>query len=99
MTGGYFNISGSSDFNLYNVGGTSGGFSNTSSPNSEGFMAEIAYLPFSHGGPSVWPWFNTRIGLQYTLYTKFDGSSRNYDGAGRNARDNNTVFLYALTAF
>lgn len=99
LTGEYFDISGNSDFNLYNIGGTSGGFSNTSSPNSRGFMAEAAYLPFSHGGPSIWPWFNTRIGLQYVYYTKFDGSSSNYDGAGRNAHDNNTLFLYALTAF
>jgi hypothetical protein len=36
------------------------------------------------------PWLNTRFALQYVAYTKFNGSKLNYDGAGRNASDNNT---------
>jgi len=35
-----------------------------------------------------------RVGTQYTAYDKFSGGSRNYDGFGRNASDNNTLFLY-----
>jgi hypothetical protein len=99
LTGGYFNLSGSKDFNLYNINGTSGGFSNVSSPNSDGFTAEIAYLPFSNGGPAFWPWANGRIALQYTAYNRFDGAKTNYDGSGRNARDNNTIYLYAWGVF
>ena len=37
--------------------------------------------------------------LQYVAYTMFNGASHNYDGFGRNAGDNNTVFLYAWMAF
>lgn len=42
---------------------------------------------------------NIRIGAQYTAYGKYQGASDNYDGAGRNASDNNTLFLYAWFAF
>jgi hypothetical protein len=71
----------------------------TGSPNSGGWITEIAYLPFSYGGPSLWPWMNMRIGLQYTLWDKFDGASTNFNGAGRNAHNNNTIFVYAWTMF
>jgi hypothetical protein len=59
----------------------------------------VAWLPFSKGGPSLWPWLNARIGLSYTLYNEFDGASTNYNGAFRNASDNNTTFVYAWLAF
>lgn len=88
----YFNISGTTDATL-NSG------SNNGSPNSDGWTFEANYLPFSHGGPSFWPWLNFRLGLQYTLYNHFNGGTTNFDGAGRNASQNNTLYLYALTAF
>ncbi len=40
-----------------------------------------------------------RVGVQYTAYSKFNGASDNYDGFGRNARDNNTLFLYVWGAY
>ena len=40
-----------------------------------------------------------RIGAQYTAYNKFNGATDNYDGFGRNARDNNTIFLYVWAAY
>jgi len=88
----YFNISGTPDATLYS-------FSNNGSPNSDGWIFEANYIPFSNGGPSWWPWLNTRIGLQYTLYNHFNGGTTNFDGAGRNAGQNNTLYLYALIAF
>ncbi|WP_296446529.1 cytochrome C [Rhodoferax sp. UBA5149] len=42
---------------------------------------------------------NIRIGAQYTAYGKFQGATDNYDGAGRNASDNNSLFLYAWFAY
>ena len=45
------------------------------------------------------PQQNIRIGAQYTAYNKFNGASNNYDGFGRSARDNNTLFLYAWLAY
>jgi hypothetical protein len=40
-----------------------------------------------------------RLGLQYTAYNRFEGASSDYNGAGRNARDNNSLFLYAWVAY
>jgi hypothetical protein len=91
LTAGRFSIGGTADPRLY---GTV-----TGSPNSAGWITEIAYLPFSYGGPSFWPWLNMRIGLQYVLYNKFDGATTNINGAGRNAHNNNTIFAYAWIMF
>jgi len=40
-----------------------------------------------------------RVGVQYTAYSKFNGASSNYDGFGRNAVDNNTLFFYVWGAY
>ena len=40
-----------------------------------------------------------RIGAQYTSYSKYNGASTNYDGLGRDAKDNNTLFLYVWGAY
>jgi hypothetical protein len=77
---GYFNTSGSEDSNV-------GGFTNK--PNSEGFIAQLEYLP----------WYNTKFALQYVLYNKFDGSKLNYDHNNRNAADNNTLYLLVWLNF
>lgn len=45
------------------------------------------------------PWLNVKLGLEYTLYTKFDGSTSNYDGLGRNASDNNLLYAYLWVTF
>jgi len=85
LTGQYFSTWGSSDATLYS--GLASGFS----PNTEGFIAEIAYIPFIDSRAPGWPWFNARIGLQYVGYTKYDGTT-----VGASA--NNTLFLYAWIA-
>jgi hypothetical protein len=91
LSAGRVAIGGTTDATLY---GTA-----TGSPNSAGWIFELAYLPFSHGGPSFWPWLNFRIGLQYTHWTKFDGATTNIDGIGQNANANNTLFVYVWTMF
>jgi hypothetical protein len=74
--------------------------STTGSPNSSGWVFDLAYLPFSKGGPELWPWFNGRIGITYTHYDKFDGSTNNVDMIpGLKASGNDTVFLYTWFAF
>ena len=60
-----------------------------SSPNSTGWATELDYLP----------WQNVKLALQYVGYTKFNGASNNYDGLGRNASDNNTLYFFAWLAF
>jgi hypothetical protein len=90
---GYFQVDGNTDAGLY------GSTSANNSPNSAGWIGEIDYMPFNHGGPGFWPWLNAKIGLQYIYYTRFNGGTSNYDGAGRNATDNNTLYLFAWVAF
>jgi hypothetical protein len=90
---GYFQVDGNTDAGLY------GATSANNSPNSAGWIGEIDYMPFNHGGPSFWPWLNGKFGLQYIYYTRFNGATTNYDGAGRNAADNNTLYLFAWLAF
>ncbi len=58
-------------------------------PNTVGVTPELFWTPVQ----------NIRVGLQYYAYSKFDGASTNYDGAGRNAKDNNTAFLYVWGAY
>ena len=62
---------------------------NALTPNSNGWMAEIAYMPFGASKAPGWPWLNARIGLQYIYYNKFDGTTIA-------AQDNNTLFLHSL---
>ena len=93
LSAGYFDVSGSADSGLYNAN------SATNSPNGNGLVFDLAYLPFSHGGPSLWPWANARIGISYTQYLKLYGGTSNFDGGGHNAKDNNTTFLYTWIAF
>ncbi len=78
---GFFDITGSSDANLYAAAPATGSLNN--SPNSRGEIFEVNYLP----------WLNAKLQLQYTVYSKFNGASTNYDGAGRNASDNDTLYL------
>jgi len=40
-----------------------------------------------------------RVGLQYTGFNKYNGSTNNYDAFGRNARDNNSLFVYVWASF
>jgi hypothetical protein len=60
-------------------------------PNSNGYVFELAYMPFGMSKAPLWPWFNARIGAQYIYYNEFDGDRVH-------AHDNNTFFLYAWFA-
>jgi hypothetical protein len=85
LTAQHFNTWGSPDTGLY------GGFASGFSPNSDGWIAEIAYIPFVSSQAPGWPWFNARVGVQYTWYNKFDGTT-----VGASA--NNTLFVYLWLA-
>ena len=87
FTVGYFSTTGSTDATLYAPAPITG--SSTGSPNSQGVIGELTLMP----------WLNTRFALQYVAYAKFNGSKLGYDGAGRNASDNNTLYLLAWLAF
>jgi len=109
---GYFNISGSHDCFLYGSGANPtcspvnfGSFNNSavSSPNGDGLILDLAYIPFSKGAPFPYSKWNVRLGLQFTDYLHLYGGTNNFDGLnlGRthNAAGNNSVFAYAWFAF
>jgi hypothetical protein len=89
FSAGYFNTWGNADATLY---GTTNG-----SPNSNGWTADVAYLPFSKGGPDLWPWFNARIGVLYTHFDRLDGAGNSIPGA--KASNNDSVLLYTWLNF
>jgi len=86
-TFGWFNTTGTSDLGLFPSGAVSGNFNGD--PRGSGYIANFTY----------WPWQNLLLGAQYTGYTRFNGAANNYDGAGRNANANNTIYLDAKIIF
>ncbi len=85
-----FDITGSSDAALY---------ANTGKPDSAGWTFQADYTPWGKDGAPFGPYVNARFFVQYTMYNKFDGASSNYDGAGRSASDNNTLYFGTWLAF
>jgi hypothetical protein len=85
--GQFFSNGGASDPVLYAAAPLSG--SNNGSPGTNGYIAQFAY----------WPILNINLNLNYAGYTKFNGASVNYDGAHRDASDNNTVYLALWVSF
>jgi hypothetical protein len=66
------------------VSGNLSGNPGTRGFNYEGFWTPVQYV---------------RVGVQYTAYNKFNGASSNYDGFGRNPKDNNTLRFYVWAAY
>lgn len=58
-------------------------------PATSGFTYEAFWTPVQY----------VRVGMQYTSYSKFNGATSNYDGLGRDAKDNNTLFFYVWGAY
>ena len=91
-TFGFFHTWGSEDPILY-------GGNRTMNPDSTGLMFQVDGTPFGAAGSPFGPRFNMRVGIQYTLFTQFNGSSNNWDGLGHNASDNNTVRIFSWLAY
>lgn len=87
LTAGYFNTWGTADPILYAPADLSG--STNGDPKSDGYIFQVAY----------WPWQNIDFTAQYMGFLKFNGAATNYDGAGRNASDNNSTYVTAWFIF
>jgi len=94
---GLFDISGGTDLTRYGAAPLSG--SNNGSPDTRGYTLQFECVPL--GKMQSWgrPWVNLRVGLQYTGYLHFNGGTSNYDGFGRSASQNNSLFLFSWMAF
>jgi hypothetical protein len=90
---GVFNLTGSTNTaNLsLNPGPSAGQVDGnvTGSVATRGLTLEAFWTPIQY----------VRIGAQYTAYSRFNGASKNYDGFGRNASDNNSLFVYTWLAY
>ena len=84
---GYFSTDGDTDPLLYPADSLDG--SRTGSPDSSGFILQANYLLKE----------KYKFAIQYTIYDKFNGADNNYDGSGRDASDNNTLYLLAWLMF
>jgi len=84
----YFWTRGNRDELRYNTGEPVFG-SMTGRPDTDGWLLELNYLPVPY----------LKLALRYTGYTQFNGGSNNYDGFGRNAGDNNSLFFLAWLLF
>ena len=82
----FFNTTGSGDATLYGTDPVSGA---ALSPSTSGVVWELDWNPF--GKSWVDPEKNLRLGLQYTTYNKFAGSSTGASG-------NNSLYVYLWTA-
>jgi hypothetical protein len=87
-----FDVGGSSNSVQYAPAPLSG--SANGAPDSRGYTLQLEYIPFGKADSPGRPWLNVRLGLQYVGYLKFNGGTSNYDGFGRAASDNNTLFAY-----
>jgi len=93
-------------FGLYGPGAGTG--SRVGKPNSDWWIFELDYIPW-------WKQFVTKVTLQYTVYSRFNGSRSLYDGNGanpdagtvadtfpfgrRNASFNNSLYLLVWQTF
>lgn len=84
----YFQTRGDTDALRYSTGEAVMGSAN-GSPNSKGWVAELNFLPRQ----------DIKLALRYTAYTQFNGAGNNYDGFGRNASDNNSIYLLSWLLF
>ncbi len=80
VTASYFNMAGTTDSALYSPAAVTG--SRSGSPNTAGYIFQGSY----------WPDQNIDLTIAYNGFSRFNGSGANYDGSGRNAADNNTVY-------
>ncbi len=81
FTGAGFSTTGTADPILYATTPVTGSL--LGSPNSSGLIGQVGF----------WPKQNIEVSAAYTAYTKFNGASQNYDGFGRNASANNSVYI------
>jgi hypothetical protein len=68
-------------------------------PNSDAIILQADWVPFGKADSWGAPFVNMRFGIQYVIYPQFNGGGDNYDGSGRKASANNTLYLFAWMIF
>lgn len=93
----WFNTTGSGDATLY-PGSQDDGSGNqvpiplsgsiANNPGTRGWIPEVFWIPHQQ----------IRIGAQFFKFKRYNGAATNYDGTGRNAKGNDTLFIYLWAA-
>jgi len=86
-TAGFFDVTGTADPLLFASAPVAG--SANGNPQSAGYLLNLSW----------WPQQNIDLAFQYTGYTRFNGAATNYDGLGRNANGDNSLYLLARFVF
>jgi hypothetical protein len=86
-TAGFFDVTGTRDSTMFVPAAVTG--SANGSPQSNGYILNASW----------WPQQNVDLAVQYTGYLRFNGAQTNYDGSGRTASANNTVYVLARFVF
>ena len=94
---GAFYTNGSANHLMFQPGPVNGSAAGT--PTGSGYTVAFEWVPFGKFGSFASPWLNMRLGVQYRGYWRFNGGNTNYDGFGRSANDNNSLFVYSWLAF
>jgi len=76
-----FSTTGNADAILFAPAPVTGSL--TGSPNSNGYIVQAGF----------WPQQNIELSAAYTGYGKFNGASDDYDGSGRSASANNSIYV------
>lgn len=97
ITESYNEIDGTADPLLYPAGPITGNANGK--PNTTGWTTELDYYLYNNGGPAWLPWLNAKFFVEDTIYPRFNGAAANYDGAGRSAGANDTLFSGVWVAF
>lgn len=84
----YFRTTGNNNAIAYDTGDDLTESAN-GSPNARGWIPELNYFPVQ----------NVKLALRYTKFQQFSGASTNYNGNGRNASDNDTIYLLGWFLF
>lgn len=84
LTAGYFDVRGNNNAALWGTG--------SGSPNSSGYLIQADWAPFGKSDSWLAPNLNLQLGLKYTYYSKFDGTSTG-------ATDNNTFSVFSWLSF
>jgi hypothetical protein len=79
-------VNGSNDARLY---GANTAMTGGVGPRAASLTGEVVFNP----------WLNWKLGAQYIHYFSFNGATTNYDGNGRDASHNDTLYVYAWLAY
>jgi hypothetical protein len=85
-----FAITGSRNSNVFDGNGL---------PNSNGLMGQVDYTLWPSSNSPLGSRVNSRIGVQFTAYGKFNGAQHNFDGNGADAGNSNALRVFTWIAF